>query len=374
VESKIHELPVTQIPHILKVTMAVEEHLKILQQGVDAWNEWRQKNPELVPNLHRAIPSEANLNKANLHGADLCGADLHMAYLIEADLRKAYLIKADLGSANLGGANLNEADLHEADLYRAILHIAYLIKADLSEANLRRADLRETMLGRAQLIETDLRDATLIGSRVYGASVWGIKVNEGTKQQNLVITDHLRGESVITVDNIKVAQFIHLLLNNQEIREVIDTIGQKGVLILGRFTEERKAVLDALREELRKYNLLPIVFDFERPTNADFTETIKILAGLSLFIIVDLTKPKAVPHELMATVPDYQKPFVPILEEGEEPYSMYPDLMKYDWVLKPLITYRTKEVLLANFKKIIDRAWKKHLELQRGGHLVVAPR
>jgi hypothetical protein len=32
---------------------------------------------------------------------------------------------------------------------------------------------------------------------------------------------------------------------------VIDTIGKEAVLILGRFTEERKLVLDALREELR---------------------------------------------------------------------------------------------------------------------------
>lgn len=51
------------------------------------------------------------------------------------------------------------------------------------------------------------------------------------------------------------------MLNKKEIREVIDTIGQKGVLILGRFTPERKAVLDALREKLRSLNFLPIVFD-----------------------------------------------------------------------------------------------------------------
>jgi hypothetical protein len=36
------------------------------------------------------------------------------------------------------------------------------------------------------------------------------------------------------------------LLNNQEIRDVIDTITSKAVLILGRFTPERKEVLDGL--------------------------------------------------------------------------------------------------------------------------------
>jgi hypothetical protein len=50
--------------------------------------------------------------------------------------------------------------------------------------------------------------------------VWGIKVNDQTKQQNLIITD--RDQPVITVDNIQVAQFIYLLLENEEIRGVID--------------------------------------------------------------------------------------------------------------------------------------------------------
>jgi hypothetical protein len=76
---------------------------------------------------------------------------------------------------------------------------------------------------------------------------------QGAKQQNLIITPV--NEPEITVDNIEVAQFIYLLLHNQKIRDVINTITSKAVLILGRFTDERKAVLDALREELRKRDL-----------------------------------------------------------------------------------------------------------------------
>ena len=71
-----------------------------------------------------------------------------------------------------------------------------------------------------------------------------------------------RYEPEITVDNIEVAQFVYLLLHNEKIRDVIDTVTSKAVLILGRFTAERKAVLDALREELRKRDYLPILFDF----------------------------------------------------------------------------------------------------------------
>ena len=41
------------------------------------------------------------------------------------------------------------------------------------------------------------------------------------------------------LDNLKVAQFVYLLLNNAEIRDVIDTITSKVVLILGRHALER---------------------------------------------------------------------------------------------------------------------------------------
>jgi hypothetical protein len=45
---------------------------------------------------------------------------------------------------------------------------------------------------------------------------------------------------------------------------------------------------------------------------------------------------------------------------------MFTNFKKYSWVLKPLRLYRTKEVLLAGFKKLIlEPAWKKHLAIQR---------
>jgi hypothetical protein len=84
---------------------------------------------------------------------------------------------------------------------------------------------------------------------------------EDASQSELVITPE--NEPTITIDNIEVAQFIYLLLNNEKIRGVIDTVARKVVLILGRFTPERKAVLDAIREELRKRDYLPVLFDID---------------------------------------------------------------------------------------------------------------
>jgi hypothetical protein len=138
------------------------------------------------------------------------------------------------------------------------------------------------------------------------------------------------------------------------------------VLILGRFTPERKAVLDVIAEELRTYRLLPIIFDFQGSTARDLTETIKILAGMSLFVIADVSNPKSSPLELQATVPDYQIPFVTIIQEGEQPFAMLDDLKKYDWVLKPVLTYPSAEKLRKAFRKaILDRALAKQRELQK---------
>jgi hypothetical protein len=211
-------------------------------------------------------------------------------------------------------------------------------------------------------VDTDLRGADLTGARIYGISAWGLKL-EGAKQQNLVITPE--DEPTVTVDNIEVAQFVYLLLNNQKIRDVIDTIGKKVVLLLGRFTEGRIEILERLREKLRDLGFVPMVFNFDKPTTGDFTETVRLLCNLSHFVIVDITNPRSAPLELEATVPDYMVPFAPILQQGEQPFSMFVDLQnKYDWVLQPVVRYPSVGRLMDVLKdKIVRPAEAKFNEL-----------
>src|SRR5207302_140990 len=160
-----------------------------------------------------------------------------------------------------------------------------------TEANLRGANLQGANLNEALLIRTNLQYANLSGCSIHGVSVWNARL-EGATQLSLIITG--ADEPVITVDSLEVAQFIYLLLNNAKIRQVIDTITCKVVLILGRFTQERKSVLDALRGVLRQHNYSPIVFDFDKPESQTMIETISTLAHLPRFIIVDLTDPRSV--------------------------------------------------------------------------------
>jgi hypothetical protein len=213
------------------------------------------------------------------------------------------------------------------------------------------------------LVDANIRGADLSGCRIYGVSVWGLKLDEHTKQQNLIITP--RGDPEITVDNIEVAQFVYLLLHNAKIRDAIDTIGKKCVLLLGRFTGGRIAILERLRDELRKRDFLPLVFNFDKLETKDFTETVRLLAGMSRFVIVDITNPRSAPLELQATVPEYMIPFVPILERGEEPFAMFRDLwIKHrQWVLNP-IRYSSVDRLIEVLDiKIIKPAQVRFTEL-----------
>jgi uncharacterized protein YjbI with pentapeptide repeats len=368
--------------------MANQEQVEILKQGVQAWNKWRARNLGVQVDLFGAQLSGADLTEANLSGADLRGADLWKADLLKADLLKAdlsgaslmgaslsraylggarlygaHLFGADLSGADLREADLSSADLREANLNETDLRGALLMGADLKRANLSGADLREANLRGTSLIRTVIDKAKISGSLVYAINVLDLK-GEFEEQKDLVITPSKT--PMITVDNIKVAQFIHLILNNEEIRDVIHTLTSKSVLILGRFSvPERKSILDALRNKLREYDLLPIVFDFDRPTDKDFTETINILAGISLFVIADITNPKSSPLELQATVPDYQIPFVPIVQEGEQPFARMVDLQKkYNWVMDTLYYDSIESLINALKPAIIDPAIEKHNELR----------
>jgi uncharacterized protein YjbI with pentapeptide repeats len=384
--------------------MADEEQLAVIRQGSDAWNAWREQNPDVRVDLSGANLSGLNLSKANLEGAnlhrakfvetnlvqanleeanleesDLTQADLRNAWLYDADLPEANLTQALLSGADLSSAGLARANLMGASLSRAHLFDTFLLDANLTgaslkeanlfEARLTNANLRGADLSRAILIEayfsganlsganlsaaslvgTDFTHADLTGCRVYGISAWDLKL-DGANQKNLIIT---RGEPEITVDNLEVAQFIYVLLNNERVRHVIDTITSKVVLILGRFTDERKEVLDALREELRKRDYTPVLFDFPPPESKDLTGTVQTLANMARFIIADVTDPSSVPHELATVVPGTMVPVQLILLEGEREYAMLVDLKRrHHWVLEPY-RYASPEQLIANLSQYV---------------------
>lgn len=148
--------------------MANPEHLKKLKEGVEEWNQWRNENPEVEPDLSGADLHDANLRKANLDEVDL----------IEVNFRRANLKKASLGGAllrrsDLAGAKLHECNLAAADLTRANLRRAELNGASFREATLRGADMSGADLSGADFAGADLSGANFGDARLDWADFTG---------------------------------------------------------------------------------------------------------------------------------------------------------------------------------------------------------
>jgi uncharacterized protein YjbI with pentapeptide repeats len=351
-------------------------------------------------NFRRAVLREANFFRAHLRGADfrgsdltetdfsqaqLGGTDLSGAEIVNTTFTKSRMNNAVIRRANLTGANFSRVQMNKITLFGCNLSDANLAKANLSWSSLSRANLTGANLSDAvlkgtnlsgsqltnadltgadlsyvRLIDVDLEDANISGCTVFGISAWNVKTNR-TDQSNLRITR--QHEPRITVDNVEVAQFIYLLLNHEKLRTVIDSITERGVLILGRFGGGGLDVLYSIAAKLRELDYLPIVFDFPRPEDRNYTETVKTLVGLSRFVIADLSGP-SVPQELTATVPHFKIPFVTIMEKGKRVYSMFSDILEYPWVLPPVEYESVSELISMIPSQVCDVAEEQLKERQ----------
>lgn len=314
-----------------------------------------------------AVFEEASLSGIRARRADLRRATFNRAWLTDADVSGALLVRAQLREVRGRGTDFSGCDLTDATLEDADLRSVRAHNATFAGANLCGADLRDTDIGGADLSGADLTLAVLVRanldgadlsrSRVYGTSAWGVSLADAV-QDRLVIT--LAGEPVITVNDLQVAQFVYLMLDNDKLRNIIDTVTSKTVLILGRFTAERKAVLDAIRDHLRSLDLVSVIFDFDRPAQRNYTETITLLARMARYVIADLTDPNSVPWELGSIVDEAGVPLLPLIAEGHRPYSMFVDLLDNRDVLD-LRTYADVPTLLKN----LTADWIPALECRR---------
>ena len=126
------------------------------------------------------------------------------------------------------------------------------------------------------------------------------------------------------------------------------------MLILGSFSlSERKEVLDSLRDELRKRDYVPVVFDFEKPRSQTTTNTVVLLARMARFVIADVSDARSVLQELQAIVPTSPKlPVQPIMNGRQEEPGMFDSFEAYPWFLR-VHRYDTPVQLLAQLESII---------------------
>ncbi|HEY0736055.1 MAG TPA: toll/interleukin-1 receptor domain-containing protein [Herpetosiphonaceae bacterium] len=173
--------------------MANEEHLAILRQGVEMWNEWRKKYPAVQPDLTQADLQEMDLRAANFQGVSFQEASLFMS-----NLGRANLVGANFRSANLQRVRLQSADLLGSNLRGANLQEAILFAASLQATNLRRTNLRGANLLEVNLVRAKLQGTNLEGSRV-GSTIFANVDLRGVRGLDMV---HHSSPSTVGIDTL----------------------------------------------------------------------------------------------------------------------------------------------------------------------------
>jgi hypothetical protein len=302
-----------------------EAHLKELRHGKDAWNEWRGKNRHIMPIFanHDFTKDERD---TRLDGYDFSYTNFTQAMMKNVSLTGASFHQAILAAADLTDAHLEHSNFCRTDFYETIF----------TNAHLNGANLQGVQLARTKLAGTDLRTC-----QIYGLSAWDLEMTADTKQEGLVIHyEELiggdRNARTATANSLDLASLMYLALNNHNIARVIEAATEQWVLLLGRFTNGGKEPLLALSDALESRNRIPIVFDFERARARDLIETIVLLAGLSGFVVVDISDPRSTPLELYAIAPHFAVPVIPVMQTGTRPFSLFSGLAKFPWVQTPI--------------------------------------
>ncbi len=202
--------------------MANQEHLIKLNEGVESWNQWREENPSIIPDLSQASLKGMNLLGANLSNANLIGTNLTNAFLKGANLSRALLSQAKLSICNLAEANFSGAQLNQSDLSKAYLLGANFAKANLKNAfligaNMRKANFMMANLSKAYLTEGILLETILTSADLSQADLSGIKVSN-SNFSNVTLTgaciENWQIDLTNNFDNV-VCDYVYLEANNK---------------------------------------------------------------------------------------------------------------------------------------------------------------
>jgi len=177
--------------------MANPEHLAILRQGVEVWNQWREENPDIQPDfmeaelfnedLRGADLSKARMFKAILPGVNLSKANLHGAFLSNANLRRVKFDRADLSSADF-----TDADLRKASLLDSNLRYAHLEGVNFHEANLQGSDLNFAFVAYTIFGDVDFKN-TVGFETIQHRSASSIDIHTLYRSQGNIPESFLRG-------------------------------------------------------------------------------------------------------------------------------------------------------------------------------------
>ena len=204
-----------------------KKHLKILKQGVIAWNQWREENPDVIPELAGVKLSDVELNGINLMSADLRGSNLsHIMFtrsnIIGVNLSNANLCNVSFFGSSLRNTNLSKthlstvsftsADLYGVDLREANIYHVKFDSANLTNAKLDRANLKDVRLVGAIVLKASLENATIADSLIFGASFLETNLNQIKLENVCIAPEGLESPCVegLPINDLALAQITYL--------------------------------------------------------------------------------------------------------------------------------------------------------------------
>lgn len=141
-----------------------KEHLHKLLYETETWNDWRQQNLHIRPDLSRAVinslAAKSTLDRVNgpfrifqertYQDIDFLYSDLHLAKFSTCNLNRPNFVGADLKGAEFRRCRLEEADFRGADLRKT-----QFLVSDIKGAHFEDAIFGNTYFGASQL--TDIK-------------------------------------------------------------------------------------------------------------------------------------------------------------------------------------------------------------------------
>ncbi len=148
--------------------MANPEHVEILKQGVDVWNQWRADNVKINPNLSGATLDDLKAEAINFRNADLSGANVCRATLKNVQLEGANLTKSDFTGSLLPvsfliGTVCTDAVFRGVDFQGAQIAWSQCTGVDFRGVDFRFATLKSLPLATSQWNDTRLGSTILAG-------------------------------------------------------------------------------------------------------------------------------------------------------------------------------------------------------------------
>jgi Pentapeptide repeats (8 copies) len=314
--------------------MTQDDPSQILLRGAKVWNAWREHHrgplnfaaPRWYDSPGRGGVQVKGRNRLDFSEMNLSGLMIHGAFAEGLNLRNTVF----------DAAHFEEGDFSRADFTGASFRSTRFNKTILTDANFDGATFVNCSLNRINLVGASFRVKEISETVVYGIAAWDLQTSDQMKQSKLVIertydlySDIIQqGKVPLMVDDIELAQFVYYLSGHKKMRAALNILNDKGVLLLGRFKDGGLERLYSIRERLQSKGYMVMIFDFARPDNLSFTDTVVTMAGLSKFVVVDLSG-SSVPAELQSIVSQFKKP---ILAFGDA-YSLFPDVANHTDVL-----------------------------------------